>query len=72
LIVFPASREKDLTIYYRDLVGKISFSESQYFYSVRPRNGLAYSAVGVERELSDATNKVYTIMKALRRPAGTA
>ena len=69
LIVFPASGEKELSIYYRDLVGEISCSESQYFYSVRPKNGLAYSVLGNETQLLTAIQKVWSAMEALYRPA---
>ena len=72
LIVFPARGEKELSIYYRDLVGEISVSESQYFYSVRHQNGLAYSVLGSEKEISAAIRKVYSVMEALHRPAKRA
>jgi hypothetical protein len=60
LIVFPAGKEKELAVYYRDLVGEVSFSESQYFYSIRPKNGLAYSVLGTEQEFAAAIEKLYT------------
>jgi hypothetical protein len=53
LIVFPADESKQLRIYYRELVDEISVSESQYFYSVRPKNGLAYNVLGSEGQIYD-------------------
>lgn len=67
LIVLPASKDKELTIYYCDYVGEISFSESQYFYSVRSRTALGYTALGSEHTLSGAINRIYVIMSALRK-----
>jgi hypothetical protein len=69
LIVFPAGGEKELQIYYRDLVGEISCSESQYFYSVRQKNGLAYNVLGSETQVLTAIQKVWSAMEALHRPA---
>jgi hypothetical protein len=72
LIIFPAGAEKELRIYYRDLVGEISISESQYFYSVRAKNTLTYSVLGTEKEISAALRKVYSAMEALYRPERAA
>jgi hypothetical protein len=72
LMVFPAGDEKELQLYYRDLVAEISCSEWRYLYSVRPTNTLAYTALGSERELITAIQKVWSVMEALYSPAVAA
>ena len=51
---------------------KISFSESQYLYSVRLRTGLGYAGLGAEQTLADAINKIYIIMGVLRKEPSRA